>query len=241
MMKLYVYCVADRNPGFVTPQVGLGANEVEFLKFGDLVVGASKFGGEVVEVNRENAMAHDAVVRRIFSEVTVLPFRFGTLITNEKLDSYMRSKHISLAERLASLQNCVEMSVKVIWRNDVDSKPQNTNFPSGLGEGTAFLLSKREQIRADDQLSREAGAIAGSLANELGSLIRSEKVTIEPRQKLVVSASYLIERGSETDFRELLKEVDSERSDLHFLTSGPWPPYTFANIELEFETHFGVS
>jgi len=32
-----------------------------------------------------------------------------------------------------------------------------------------------------------------------------------------------------------------ERPELHFLTSGPWPPYTFANIDLEFETQFGVS
>jgi len=36
-------------------------------------------------------------------------------------------------------------------------------------------------------------------------------------------------------------QARDERPDLHFLLSGPWPPYSFANIELDVKTQFGVS
>jgi len=56
-----------------------------------------------------------------------------------------------------------------------------------------------------------------------------------------LSASYLVDRGREADFREILNKLRAERPELHFLISGPWPPYTFANIDLEFDAQFGVS
>jgi Gas vesicle synthesis protein GvpL/GvpF len=240
-MKLYVYCVADREPVFARPLVGFANNEVEFLKFGELVVGASQFNGEVVEVNRGNVLLHDAVIREVFSQVTILPFRFGTSLTSESLESYMRSKHQPLAERLASLRNCIEMSVKIIWRNQVSSKPRNEKPDTGLGKGTAFLLAKREELLVDEKLEREARTVADWIKERLSEVVRKEHVSVQPKHKLVLSASYLIERGKETDFGQIVDKLRIERPDLHFLTSGPWPPYTFANIELEFETHFGVS
>lgn len=240
-MKLYVYCVADRDPGFVKPLVGLAGSEVEFLGFDDLVVGTSKFNGEVVEINRANVLLHDAVVRETFSQSTVLPFRFGTLLSTARLESYMGSKHRTLAERLESLRNCVEMSVKIIWRNQGSTKSSSEKPDPQLGKGTAFLQAKRAQFLEDEELDREARGVADLLQERLTGLVRREQVTVQPKQKLVLSASYLIQSGMDIDFRQIIDKFTDERPDLHFLTSGPWPPYTFANIELEFQSHFGVS
>ena len=240
-MKIYVYCVADREPVFAKHLVGLANNEVEFLRFDELVVGASQFSGDVVEVNRENVLLHDSVIRQVFSQVAILPFRFGTSLTSASLESYMRSKHHALAERLASLRNCVEMSIKVIWRNQVASKPRSEKPDPELGKGTAFLMAKREELLVDEELDREARTVADWIKQRLSEIVRKEQVSVQPKQKLVLSASYLIERGKETDFGQIVDKLRIERPELHFLTSGPWPPYTFANIELEFETHFGVS
>ena len=155
-MKLYVYCVADREPGFAKPLVGLANNEVEFLTFDDLVVAASEFSDEVVEVNRANVLVHDAVIREAFSQSTVLPFRFGTLLSTTRLESYIRSKTRTLAERLESLRNCVEMSVKIIWRHEVSKESTSEEPDPELGKGTAFLLAKRNELLVDEELDREA-------------------------------------------------------------------------------------
>ncbi len=239
-MKLYVYCVADREPRFARPLVGLGDNEVEFLEFDELVVGASKFNGDLVEVSRANVVLHDAVIREVFSQVTVLPFRFGTLLPSSVLESYVRSRHQALAERLSDLRDCIEMSVKIIWRRTESESAPETPVPD-VGEGTAFLLSKRKQFLVDEELDREAREVAEWIKGRLSGVARREQVSIEPKQKLVLSASYLIKRDKETEFGQIVDILRIERPDLHFLFSGPWPPYTFANIELEFQTHFGVS
>jgi hypothetical protein len=38
-----------------------------------------------------------------------------------------------------------------------------------------------------------------------------------------------------------MASIRENRPELHFLFSGPWPPYSFANIELEFKSQIGVS
>jgi len=57
----------------------------------------------------------------------------------------------------------------------------------------------------------------------------------------VVAAAHLVERDKIPQYKERLAAARKNRPELHFLFSGPWPPYSFANIELEFKTQFGVS
>jgi hypothetical protein len=240
-MKLYVYCVTDQKPPFPLTLVGLADKEVEFLSFKGLFVVTSKFDGDVVTVNRENVLRHDAVIREVFSQVTVLPFRFGTLLTEAKLESYLGSKYHVLLERISTLRNSIEMSVKIIWKNPPEKESAQERSNLEQGQGTAFLQSKREKLLVDEKLDREAHSVSEWVKSQLAGLVQTEQVSIQPKQKLVLSASYLVDRGNEAHFREILNKLRSERPELHFLISGPWPPYTFANIELEFDAQFGVS
>jgi hypothetical protein len=66
-------------------------------------------------------------------------------------------------------------------------------------------------------------------------------VSLCPTEKLIVAAAHLVDRKKVTKYRERLAEARKTRPELHFLVSGPWPPYTFSNIELEVKTRFGVS
>jgi hypothetical protein len=107
--------------------------------------------------------------------------------------------------------------------------------------GTNFLAEKRRQIIGDEQRAAEATGISTWLHESLSELIRAEQVTIRPTERLVLAAAHLIERDKITQYRQKAAETCQNRPDLHFLLSGPWPPYSFANIELEFKTQFGVS
>ena len=72
-------------------------------------------------------------------------------------------------------------------------------------------------------------------------MVRDEQVTTRPSEKLLLAAAYLVERTKIKQYRNKITEVRAKRPELHFLLSGPWPPYSFANIELEFKSQFGVS
>ena len=243
-MKLYLYCVADNLVSLGEELKGIAGSDVDVLTFEGLGIVASKFAGEGVQVNHENVLRHEAVVRSVLAKTTPLPFRFGTLVTEDGLESFVRSRRAALTARLHAVKGCVELSVKIIWQQHSQEAAGDTGVPGtsdGAGVGAAFLMGKRRELLGDEELRRQAQQIANWLRSRMAGLVRQEHLSVEPRQKLVLSGAFLVNRELEVEFRTRVRELQAERPDLHFLSSGPWPPYTFANIELEFETHFGVS
>ena len=92
-----------------------------------------------------------------------------------------------------------------------------------------------------DARAAEAKSVAGWLEGILGEAVRETQIKTNLTDQLLLAAGHLVERGSVAQFREIVKAARAERPELKFLISGPWPPYSFANIELEFNALFGVS
>ena len=238
-MKFYVYCVASTPVELDPSLIGVGGGAAEQLIVDGLSVVASKFDTDRVSVSRENILRHEAIVRNVLAMTTPLPFRFGTLVTEAGLRSYVTSRKAALQDRLEVVKDSVEMSIKVIWQNAVDDEsPPSTE---DLGIGAAFLVAKRQELFGEERLVKRSQEIADWLSGRIKNLVKKENISVHPKQKLVLAGAYLIQQAIQAQFRTRVEELAVERPELHFLTSGPWPPYTFANIDLEFETQFGVS
>jgi hypothetical protein len=193
-----------------------------------------------VPVNRDNALAHAAVVRSLLDETTPLPFRFGTVVSEQQLESYLNSHAGALHETLKLIRGCVEMSVKIIWdREWPDASPAEQ--ATHEKPGTAFLAEKRREILGSEVRAAEAKQVAAWLANRIGDAAKETRVNRNFTEKLLVAVSHLVERDRVAEYRHLIGQARAERPELHFLVSGPWAPYSFANIDLEFKTQFGVS
>ena len=234
-MKLYAYCLVE-DP-FEPTARGISGAAVRLLQIDELAVLVSDFTADVVAVTRENALDHAAVVRSILDRTTPLPFRFGTLVTEQQLRSYLSARKPALQTRFAHVRGSVEMSVKIIREVSNDQSPAR----NGVTNGTSFLEEKRRELLGGEQKSAEASEIETWLHEQIKGLIRDEQVTVRPSEKLVLAAAYLVERGKIPQYKERIAAACKNRPELHFLFSGPWPPYSFANIELEFKTQFGVS
>jgi gas vesicle protein GvpL/GvpF len=243
-MKLYVYCVAEKLPSdFLTavPVSGIAGAPVAVITIDDLSLLVSDIEGDAAPpVTRENALAHDAVIRSVLNETTPIPFRFGTVQTEQQLRLYVTSHKTALAAKLSQLRGCVEMSVKII------SNTEETNIDAGSGPvhqgpGAKFLNEKRREILGGERRAQQAREAAAWLADQLGSFVREQEISLRPTEKLIVAAAHLVAREQVVAYRQRLASARKLRADLHFLVSGPWPPYTFSNIELEFKTRFGVS
>jgi gas vesicle protein GvpL/GvpF len=238
-MKLYAYCLADDIDVLEDPAPGISGTPVRLFKTEGFSVLASDLDADMVQVTRENALAHAAVVRSILDRTTPLPFRFGTLVSEQQLENYLSARKPALETKLSEVRGCVEMSVKII-RPPSAPEPE-PNDQTNQGAGTNFLAQKRREILGGEQSSAAASTISTWLHDQISGLIRDEHVTLRPTEKLVLAAAHLVERTKVKKYRENMAEACQSRPDLHFLLSGPWPPYSFANIELEFKTQFGVS
>ncbi len=237
-MKLYVYCLVEDLDAFDTSTRGISGAAVRLLKIDELAVLVSDFNADTVAVTRENALDHAAVVRSVLDRTTPLPFRFGTLVTEQQLSSYISARKPALQTRFAHVRACVEMSVKIIREVSEEVKTQARDE---ITSGTSFLEEKRLALLGNEQKTAEAREIKTWLHRQVDSLIRDEQVTVRPSEKLVLAAAHLVEREKIGQYRGKMSAARKNRPELHFLFSGPWPPYSFANIELEFKTQFGVS
>jgi hypothetical protein len=131
------------------------------------------------------------------------------------------------------------MNVKIISDRDPTEEPQ----ASGPQQtpGTAFLSEKRRELLGDEARTAEAKRVAEWLKIQITMVARETQIKTSPTKKLLVAAAHLVERNRIDEFRKQVTEAREQRRDLHFLVSGPWAPYSFANMDLEFKTHFGVS
>ena len=239
-MKLYVYCLAERIDALTTPVTGISGAQVDLIKVDDITVLVSEFQGDAApSVTRDNALAHDAVVRSLLDETTPLPCRFGTVQTESQLRSYIDTHRAALDARLAQVHGCVEMSVKII--SNKDETDLEASDPANQGPGARFLKEKRREILGGEHRREEAKQVAAWLHEQVETHVKQEEVSLCPTEKLIVAGAHLVAREEVTKYRDQLAEARKTRPELHFLISGPWPPYTFSNIELEFKTLFGVS
>jgi hypothetical protein len=238
-MKLYAYCLVEE---FVTLEArtrGLSGAAVSLLPIEEFAVLVSNYDDDTVAVTRENALAHAAVVRSVLDRTTPLPFRFGTLVTEQQLRSYISARKPALQTRLALVRGCVEMSAKII--RELANENNLPAAPVEVTSGTTFLEEKRREILGSEAKAAEATAITNWLHDQIRDLTRDEQMTVRSSEKLVLAAAHLVERDKIPQYKEAMMAARENRPELHFLLSGPWPPYSFANMELEFKSRFGVS
>src|SRR5438874_9104833 len=112
-MSLYAYCLCAESPRDALAAVaGVADVPPRVLACGAVVAVVSEFDADVVAVTRTHVLAHERVVGHVLAETTPLPFRFGTLTSAARLQSYVAAHETALRARLERVRGCVEMSVK---------------------------------------------------------------------------------------------------------------------------------
>lgn len=242
-MKLYAYCLVEDPDTIDVPGVqvrGVQGAAVRLLKIDEFGVLVSDGESDAFPLTKESAIAHDAVVRSILGQTTSLPFRFGSVVSEQQLRHYVATYKPALKKNLAHVRGCVQMDLKIIWQY---SKPDAGPPPEEeRGPGTAFLEKKRRELLGDERQVALKAELSDFLRKDLDGLIRDQQVTLRPSRTAVLAAVFhLVESASTQRYQEKVQEIRNIRPDLNIRMSGPWPPYSFAPIELEFETQFGVS
>ena len=205
--------------------LGVVVSEVSPARF-DRIDTLDPVDGALAELARE----HDAVVRAVFRHEAVLPLRFGTVLDGEaSVKRLLEVAYDQARDCLDEVEGHREWGVRVRH-----FEPAATSRPDSAGlSGTQYLVRRRERLKAIQRGREDVVEVAARLEEALSRHAADHVGRVRPHGVLVNTA-YLVARDREAafhaEFEWFARELRTAGATVE--TSGPWPPYSFTDVEL---------
>jgi hypothetical protein len=186
------------------------------------------------------ARQHDEVVRLVFAQRPVLPLRFGTVLPDEDaavrlLDAYAEAARVWL-ERI---QGHREWGVRARpIGGPPGANPDPTQGSLGDPAGNEYLTVRRERTTATPSRQRPGVRSTRSLHETLTRYATDSVVRGHHHDHdLLLDAAYLLPVDREKAFQAAVEQllVDLNRDGVHVEVTGPWPPYSFTQLQWDLD------
>ena len=187
---------------------------------------------------------HEDVVDALIQDSTLVPFKFGTILKDEKaVLKMLQDNEEKFRKLLAKFTGKVEWGLKVYADNQafikysLQTEPPLQQQPrEKVSRGTAYLLGKKIEEELKNTALARLSEVTESIFQELGKDVCEARLNKTLPQKLtgktkemVLNTVYLVEQAKVSDFckqgKNLMEKYASMGLELE--VSGPWPPYNF--------------
>jgi hypothetical protein len=226
-MGVHLYCIVPAGCAPPAALAGVGGAAVATAGDGALLCWLSEHASRPVPTV-EHAAEHHAVVQAVVrAGVTPVPLRFGQwFATAAAAAEAVGARGGEWAATLRRVHGCVEYGVRI--EADSPSVAARDVRGSGAGAGTEYM-QELARVQAQDEARRGlADGIVAYVAERAGPLVRAAHVAPPRGVGGVVELAHLVTREDEEEYRKVIRDVASGRTDVRFLVTGPWPPWSFA-------------
>jgi Gas vesicle synthesis protein GvpL/GvpF len=166
-------------------------------------------------------LAHAHVVEALAgSNDAILPARFGSGLADDG-DLLRRLEHREeqLLAALDRVDGCTEVGLRVV--------------PANGDGGQDRPQSGREYMQRRLNHVARAESLAGELHESLARLARDSTQQVLARPDVVLTAAYLLPREQVGTFRAAVADAERKHTGLMLVSTGPWPPYSFALLDAD--------
>ena len=252
---LYVYGIVragDDLGGLETATEGVGAGApIELMSDGELaaIVGEvplADFGQEVVMERirdpawlEEKVRAHEAVLEAVLPRAPLVPFRFGTVFTDEEQVRRMLREHDQLRTTLDELEGTFELGVKGFLEPDWVAVTTEPGEDEPASAGTSYLRRKQRDLRVAEARVESKLSLGAESHDVLAAAARD--AVANPLQRpeatgrsgdMFLNGAYLVDAARESEFHKAFADLERRYAELAtFELTGPWPPYNFVEAE----------
>jgi hypothetical protein len=235
----YVYCLATYDPcikhSFPSGLNGAAVRQISFKGIGVLI---SDLDSNRLDVNISNVLAHQEVVKSALCiSRSVIPCRFGTLFPEDDSVLWPLKEHYeAIIDQLAKLEGKMEVSIQAIFNRKIAPSIMEERKES-MTAGAMYLLRKKEQFDVNKALKEEAERFGQKLHQAISpfwSDVKVQKQLVE--KKLLLNVCYLVDQQDIPSFKLAYERFKGENSSRKLLYTGPWPPYSFADVDLSMDS-----
>ncbi|HEV8717976.1 MAG TPA: GvpL/GvpF family gas vesicle protein [Candidatus Binatia bacterium] len=228
----YVYCFVQGAKERTLFPRGLNGQRVSVVSAAGIGAVVSEGIPATVSPEVENVLVHQEVVSRALElSRSIIPCRFGVWVADETGVMTLLSKNASRLEaHFARLEGKIEIEIKAL----LSGQQGKRKVPAkGLTVGEKYLLAKREKYYGTESLSAQGQGLCQKLNESTApfwTAVKAEEISF--RQKLIMRLVYLVERENLDCFTSAYERACQHAPQGKFLYTGPWPPYSFADISL---------
>ncbi|KAF0968300.1 GvpL/GvpF family gas vesicle protein [Gordonia sp. YY1] len=186
------------------------------------------------------ARAHDGVVAAVLNCGPTIPLRLATLYLDDaRVRDLLTERRDDLGAALDRVTGRSEWGVKAYGDPKLLAQPtEDSGQKGGRGTGTAYLLRRRAELAAQQDIERRAAEHAEAIHSALGAHAvdgRRQQVT-DPvisgkRAWMIFNGTYLVEDRLVDEFAGVVTELDGKYPGVSLELTGPWPPYSFTGID----------
>jgi hypothetical protein len=224
---IYVYAIVGAGDGPEAPGPGVGDAPVALHVGGLLAVVYSCHEGPAPRPTRENALRHGRVVEEWMGSGALLPVRFGTTFRDEAaLDAALARNRDRLSAGLERVRGHSEWGVRVLWQPEPELEAAPAD-PLIAQSGREYLLARAARQHRRERLHERAERLANRIHAPLSALASASTRRVLASPELLMSGAYLVPHHRVAEFREAVRALAAEHTDLRVLGTGPWPPYHF--------------
>lgn len=243
----YVYAVvaADADlPADLEP-VGGSADGVAVIEHRDLAAVVSDVPTDKPLGRRADLMAHERVVNSIAAETTVLPMRFGGVVSDDRavIDELLAEHHDWFSHALDELDGCVQFVLHGRYEQDALFAQilEQSSEVARLSEqvrGKDPDATYYERIRLGEAIAREvegARAVDGTTVEQwLSPFAEAVAAKDVDDEDGAVHLALLVRRDRRSDFEQAVDSLgDDWESRITLRLIGPVAPYDFLPMPAE--------
>jgi len=234
-MAWYAYCIGEkkafpvlahhRKPFPLESRLGVSGNQVFLYPSSDLVVVVSEHNpGEAL--NHQSGVDHARVVSECFQLSTVLPFRFGTVFSDdESLRKSIRANHRQFHGNIEKLRGKTEMHLKV-FVDDCCGRAA-AKHPPAEGADREYFANLRENAGRQRERQTRARAVSFQMHRLFTPLVDEDSCRPTESGKMMLDIAHLIDRKCVDKYLGKFSAASNAMRECQMQLSGPWPPYHF--------------
>jgi Gas vesicle synthesis protein GvpL/GvpF len=241
-MAWYAYCIAEkqafpelarhRKPIPLESVHGISGNQVFLYPASDLAIVVSEHN-PLENMNQKAGVDHARVIADCFKQSTVLPFRFGTVFSDDEgLRKSIRSNQRQFQNNLERLHGKTEMHLKIYvdacCKEQMDQLGRTHNQPLE-GVGKEYLSNLRENATRQRERQTRARAVSFQMHRMFSPLDEEVSCRLTESGKMLLDIAHLIDRKCVERYQNKYATTSAMMRECQMQLSGPWPPYHFVH------------
>ncbi|MEI6576748.1 MAG: GvpL/GvpF family gas vesicle protein [Bacteroidota bacterium] len=235
----------DELSAFISKIKGIEGAELGFVQFEEVAAVTVEYHLDKLVVDKETAIDYAGVIEALAAQYVLLPVRFGSIMDSEvRIFNMLKNSYLEIQKNLNLVANKFEFGLKIFCDSsklkaelsEIAVTKVSASVSGSENPGTSvfrdYVNKKLEIHRSEEMLLTYVEVLISNIRDSCESHSTVCKIRKMVSETKLLDSFFLVEKENTENFLSGVKEIQSQYPGLNFIVTGPWPPYSFVEINL---------